>query len=441
MDSGNLPFSHQFWYSNFSAFSIPKNPVHGCGHLTWLSSKAGLITCSKPIPKATISFQLKDFCDQGVTDLTSVLRVGFMLSFSATNADTNPNDWIASYVSPLNDQDIARGYSNDGKELDLEAFEQQQQHVNSRTNKESYSLTKEMNALSFLMSIYLKNGTTSISLSSLHSRISNSGNEDLYRYIGTSSLKRRHFIEERSYLFHIDSDTVFLQPPEVYNTVCLLAGYLLTHGGVTSTDALLAFFNTCSSIPNVMKEYIHNRRQNFMSFLLRHPFAFSPFPSHYYVSVRRNLPYFEYTQFIRKHFASSAFSRSLIASSLGLNTSNGPILRPLLQSAPTYGSGNGFKFTSSVNDNGLPASNGLTATNGLTASNGLTATGSRLYNHHPQQIVPQTPTPYAHSTLNNSPLFQEPGSSSFSTSISSIWAPNDMDFFDNGFFRSLSKER
>ena len=103
-----------------------------------------------------------------------------------------------------------------------------------------------MNALSFLMSIYLKNGTTSISLSrhkrifgqstniftfSLHSRISNSGNEDLYRYIGTSSLKRRHFIEERSYLFHIDSDTVFLQPPEVYNTVCLLAGYLLTHGG------------------------------------------------------------------------------------------------------------------------------------------------------------------------------------------------------------------
>lgn len=59
-----------------------------------------------------------------------------------------------------------------------------------------------------------------------------------------------------------------------------------------------------------------------------------------------------------------------------------------------------------MNDNGLPASNGLTATNGLTASNGLTATGSRLYNHHPQQIVPQTPTPYAHSTLNNSPLFQ-----------------------------------
>jgi hypothetical protein len=47
---------------------------------------------------------------------------------------------------------------------------------------------------------------------SLHSRISNSGDQELSRYIGSSSLKRRQFIEDRSYIFHLaDNDVVFLQ--------------------------------------------------------------------------------------------------------------------------------------------------------------------------------------------------------------------------------------
>lgn len=39
---------------------------------------------------------------------------------------------------------------------------------------------------------------------------------------------------------------------------------------------------------------------NFMNFLSRHPFAFAPFPSQFYVSVRRNIPYFDYNTFIKK---------------------------------------------------------------------------------------------------------------------------------------------
>lgn len=35
--------------------------IQGFGVLTWLSAKAGLITCKD---KMIISFQLKDFCDQ-----------------------------------------------------------------------------------------------------------------------------------------------------------------------------------------------------------------------------------------------------------------------------------------------------------------------------------------------------------------------------------------
>lgn len=88
--------------------------VRGNGQLSWLSSKAGVIQCSSM--NATVSFQLKDFCDQvnaknsvqlqycclfqGVTDFTSVLRPGFRLAFQAVANDTN-NEWIANYVSPL----------------------------------------------------------------------------------------------------------------------------------------------------------------------------------------------------------------------------------------------------------------------------------------------------------------------------------------------------
>jgi hypothetical protein len=37
-----------------------------------------------------------------------------------------------------------------------------------------------------------------------------------------------------------------------------------------------------------------------MQFLSRHPFAFAPFPSQYYVGVRRNMPFFDYATFIHR---------------------------------------------------------------------------------------------------------------------------------------------
>lgn len=41
---------------------IPKaESISGYGQLTWLSAKAGLISCKNGL---VISFQLKDFCDQ-----------------------------------------------------------------------------------------------------------------------------------------------------------------------------------------------------------------------------------------------------------------------------------------------------------------------------------------------------------------------------------------
>ncbi|KAI6176070.1 hypothetical protein M3Y97_00759000 [Aphelenchoides bicaudatus] len=268
--------------------------VRGNGQLSWLSSKAGVIQCSTM--NATVSFQLKDFCDQGVTDFTSVLRPGFRLAFQAVANDTN-NEFIANYVAPLQETDTA-----DEKEINLEEFDRKlPSDIRQASSKDQYSLELEIQALSFLLSIFQKNGTHNISLSSLHSRISNSGRDDLYRYIGSSSLKRRQFIERRSYVFHVtENDVVFLQPAEIYNTVLMLASFLLRRGGVTSSDALFNFFNNGTHIPQIVKDTVQTSRVKFMELLATHPFAFAPFPSQFYVSVRRNLPFFDYARFIKK---------------------------------------------------------------------------------------------------------------------------------------------
>ncbi|CAD5220098.1 unnamed protein product [Bursaphelenchus okinawaensis] len=278
-------------------FQVSNKLVRGVGQLSWLSPKAGLITCHQM--NATVSFQLKDFCDHGVTDLTTVLRPGFRLAFQAV-ADEG-REWIGNYVSPCNEPD-----SPDSPELNLEDFESRS---DSRApTKDPYSHDFEVHALSFLLSIFQKNGLHNISLSSLHSRISNSGRDDLYRYIGSSSLKRRQFIERRSYIFHItESDVVFLQPAEIYTTVLLLAGFLLRHGGATSSDSLFNFFNSSTHIPQAVKDSVQNNRFKFMEFLSQHQFAFAPFPSQFYVAVRRNLPYFDYPLFINRNFPTCVF--------------------------------------------------------------------------------------------------------------------------------------
>uniref|UniRef100_A0A914NLU5 Lin-66-like winged helix domain-containing protein n=1 Tax=Meloidogyne incognita TaxID=6306 RepID=A0A914NLU5_MELIC len=189
-------------------FPTTNSMLRGSGILYWLSSKAGLINCSKPV-HATVSFQIKDFCDSGVTDLTQYLRVGFRLAFHAI--PNNSSEWIANYVSPISEQDLANGVTNDDQELNIESFESNNMPT-GKNGKDTYSLEKEMRALSFLLGIFQKNGQLYIPLSNLHSRISNSGDAELSRYIGSSSLKRRQFVEDRSYIFMLaDNDVVYLQ--------------------------------------------------------------------------------------------------------------------------------------------------------------------------------------------------------------------------------------
>nr|CAD2169877.1 unnamed protein product [Meloidogyne enterolobii] len=382
-------------------FPTTNSMLRGSGILYWLSSKAGLINCSKPV-HATVSFQIKDFCDSGVTDLTQYLRVGFRLAFHAI--PNSSSEWIANYVSPISEQDLANGVTNDDQELNIESFESNNMPT-GKNGKDTYSLEKEMRALSFLLGIFQKNGQLYIPLSNLHSRISNSGDAELSRYIGSSSLKRRQFVEDRSYIFMLaDNDVVYLQAPEIYQTVTLLADFLLKHGGVTSSDLLFSFFNKCVNIPISIKESIQNRRPLFMQFLSRHPFAFAPFPSQYFVGVRRNLPFFEYSAFIRRITSANASEKKLLPNGCGVGVGGGisfnafsnanfqprSLSRPLL-SADSFDGGNqqmvgpvdslGIGQQLSMNAWGTAPNVGLS--NGFTAPNGGgVGGGGGIHRHH-----------------------------------------------------------
>uniref|UniRef100_A0A9J2P4Y5 Lin-66-like winged helix domain-containing protein n=1 Tax=Ascaris lumbricoides TaxID=6252 RepID=A0A9J2P4Y5_ASCLU len=275
--------------------------ISGVGVLTWLSSKAGLITAKAN--KFTVSFQLKDFCDQGVSDLTAVLRPGFTLSFQALSSESN--DWIATNVSPLHGLESEKEFFG-AAEVDLEAAAASLSCGPPRLAKDMYSTDLELKAIPMLLSIFQRHGLPHCQLSSLHSQISNCGDEELYRYVGTSSLKRRQYLERRTHLFVMTSgDQVYLQAGGIYQAVVLLARYLLRRGGVTSTQSLYDYFTSCPEILIEAREMIGDGRGAFLSLIISHPWIFALFPARNFVSIRRNLPHYDYCAFLNQLVAAS----------------------------------------------------------------------------------------------------------------------------------------
>lgn len=313
--------------------------MSGVGELTWLSPKAGLITCKRT--NKTVSFQTKDFCDQAVTDLTDVLCVGFTLCYQATASEASDH-LIATNVTPLQGVDSEKEFFG-SEEVDLEAAQARATSGPPRSPKDMYSIALESKAIPVILSVFKSQGGPFCQLSSLHSHICSTDDRELNRYIGTSSLKRRQFIEKRTHLFdEIQADQVRLQPPVVYETVKLLARYLLCRGGVTSTKSLYDFYVSC---PELMegRQYFEESdgHSAFVRLIKTHNWVFSLFPSQMYISVRRNLPQFDYADFVKKHLPNYAPSRRGIASSSMLNpitptplinslsaASNVPLARP-----------------------------------------------------------------------------------------------------------------
>lgn len=265
--------------------------IQGYGQLTWLSGKAGLITCKN---KMVISFQIKDFCDQMLTDLTSVLRVGFTLSFQASLNETN--EYTATLVHPLYGPEAEQVFLN-APEVDLEKA-----CPTPPNSKDAYSPVIEARAVPALLAIFQRHALTQIQLSSLHSQMSNCADDELFRYVGTSSLKRRQFVERRTHLFRLTpEDNIALQSPAIYLCVLRLASYLLRRGGATAIQSLYDYFIGPEMAPEI-REQIGEGRQEFLNLVVSHPWIFALFPNRTYVSVRRNLPHYDYPGFIKQHF-------------------------------------------------------------------------------------------------------------------------------------------
>ncbi|KAK0399796.1 hypothetical protein QR680_003218 [Steinernema hermaphroditum] len=272
----------------------------GIGKLTWLSSKAGLLTCNGLNGNKTVSFQLKDFCDAGVSDLTLVLRPGFTMSFQAISSEAG--ELIATQVSPVMGTEAEIEFAN-ASEVDLESPELSAACGPPRLAKDTYSVEQEMKAIPMLLSIFRLNPTPQAQLSSLHSQISNCGDEELFRYVGTSSLKRRQFLERRTHIFKIgQGDCVILQPAAVFNAVNSLARFLLRRGGSTTTDVLYEFFANCPDLDRDAYRVIGEGRNAFMNLITEHSWIFALFPGGLFVSVKRNLPHFDYSTFLTKNF-------------------------------------------------------------------------------------------------------------------------------------------
>lgn len=66
--------------------------------------------------------------------------------------------------------------------------------------------------------------------------------------------------------------------------------------GVIRKILLIILYDTQNFLPKILIL----DPGTFIEFLARHDFVFSIFPSKYFVSVRHNLPYFNYTLYIQE---------------------------------------------------------------------------------------------------------------------------------------------
>ncbi|KAK6034181.1 hypothetical protein COOONC_28314 [Cooperia oncophora] len=162
--------------------------------------------------------------------------------------------------------------------------------------------------------------------------MSNCADDELFRYVGTSSLKRRQFVERRTHLFRLTpEDNIALQNPAVYLCVLRLASYLLRRGGATAIQSLYDYFIGPEMAPEIREQIGESTvicltiaitrmaehgtewytfivvicvlgRQEFLNLVVGHPWIFALFPNRTYVSVRRNLPHYDYPGFIKQHF-------------------------------------------------------------------------------------------------------------------------------------------
>jgi hypothetical protein len=125
--------------------------------------------------------QLKAFCDQQVSDLTSVIRPGYRLKFKATPSSTGEG-WNATFVVPVQTHE---------HHLAMELTAEIEKTVaNGDTGppqlaRDPYDLPLETRAIPMLLSIFERQANAHCQLSGFHCHISNCGDDALYRCVPT----------------------------------------------------------------------------------------------------------------------------------------------------------------------------------------------------------------------------------------------------------------
>lgn len=104
---------------------------------------------------------------------------------------------------------------------------------------------------------------------------------------------------------------VISQYPAVYQAVYLLSSFLLRRGGATSIQSLFDYYMSSDLIQEI-RDHNGDGRQDFLNLLTAHNWVFALFPNRTYVSVRRNLPNYDYCGFIKQHFPELDISRRQI---------------------------------------------------------------------------------------------------------------------------------
>lgn len=308
-----------------------------------------------------IAFGIKELCDQNVNDLTAVLRVGFLVKYQAVmdlqalasgvGGKLQPPRLVATFVCPLSVTDWSTASSSVQAaakrlltQLDSPTAEPlPSEDTNRRRN--SYDLEFELRAIHLLMNIYREQPSAGpqCPLSTFHCIVSNCGDEQMYRYIGTSSQKRRQFVERRRHFFVMTpDDTVCLVPSAVYTVVVALSRELLQRGGAMHLQELFNQYLNWPDLPLEARELVGETKPSFVQFLQSHPFIFSIFPSKVFVSLHRRLADFDYGEFLEEVFGDQEGSPYFAQCQSAMSTSPGGSQAAMNMGGPNGGSGGAF---------------------------------------------------------------------------------------------------
>uniref|UniRef100_A0A1I7TGM4 HTH OST-type domain-containing protein n=1 Tax=Caenorhabditis tropicalis TaxID=1561998 RepID=A0A1I7TGM4_9PELO len=255
------------------------------GVLGILSATTGLIHTADD---EYFTFKLKDFCDQRVDDMTEVLNLNFTLKF------IDYGNEAVSDITPIFGEESETIFAN-SEEVDTSEF------WGSRKDDQFYSKEMEAQTYRVITNEYGRRNSYSLSLGSIYDGLRGFSDDQLLRYIGTSSMKRNGFVSSRSHLLQKIYGKVNLQYPAIYTAVTQLSSRLLRRGGVTSIQSLYEFYLS-DEFNEHAREFVGSYPRNFMKFLNSHPFIFAVFPGKTFVSARRNLPDFDYPAFIQQNF-------------------------------------------------------------------------------------------------------------------------------------------